>query len=131
MRRWAQALQGGYYLVTGVWPLLHFRSFTAASGPKPDRFQTQVAGALFAAVGLALLGGERGTRGSRLLSGGVAAAALAMESAYRRYLPRVFALDAALQSMFLAAAVTPLQSDRRHPTDLALRRAPDRGHPSG
>lgn len=107
MRRRVHALQGGYYLATGLWPLAHFRSFTALSGPKPDRFQTQATGALFAATGLALLAGGPATRGLRLLSGATAGSALAMEVAYRRYLPRVFLLDAVLQSAFLAVALKP------------------------
>ena len=113
MRRWAQVLQGGYYLMTGLWPLAHFRSFTALSGPKPDRFQTQATGALFAATGLALLTGDCATRGLRLLAGATAGSALAMEVAYRRYLPRVFLLDAVLQSAFLSAALRSHHGGRR------------------
>jgi hypothetical protein len=105
-----QRLQGGYYLVTGLWPLVHFRSFTALSGPKPDRFQTQTTGALFAAIGFALLVGEPATRGMRTLSGGTAVAAIGAELAYRRYLPRVFALDGVLQAACLAVAAMPPRS---------------------
>lgn len=119
MQRSAQVLQGGYYLVTGLWPLVHFRSFTALTGPKPDRFQTQATGALFAANGLALLAGEPATRGMRLLAGGTAAAALAMELAYRRHLRRVFLLDAVLEGAFLLrnlwhARGTPSATPLRH-----------------
>ncbi len=98
-------MQGGYYLVTGLWPLLHFPSFTAVVGPKPDRFQTQVAGALFAAIGLTLLAGEPGSRTARVLSGATAVSAIGMTTAYRRQLPDVFWGDAALEAVFLTRAL--------------------------
>jgi hypothetical protein len=33
-------LQGGYYLVTAVWPILDIRSFQAVTGPKTDHIKT-------------------------------------------------------------------------------------------
>jgi hypothetical protein len=34
--RWLAGLQGAYFLVTGVWPLVHMPSFLAVTGPKTD-----------------------------------------------------------------------------------------------
>lgn len=47
--------QGGYYAVSGLWPLFHMRSFTAVTGPKTDLWLVQSFGLLVAAVGAALL----------------------------------------------------------------------------
>jgi hypothetical protein len=33
-------LQGGYYLITGVWPLVHVESFQRVTGPKTDHLVT-------------------------------------------------------------------------------------------
>lgn len=46
--------QAGYYLVTGVWPLLHLRSFEALTGPKADRWLVKTVGGLVASTGAAL-----------------------------------------------------------------------------
>ncbi|NJC68578.1 hypothetical protein HC031_02395 [Planosporangium thailandense] len=105
MNRRLLAAQGGYYLVTGVWPLLHFRSFTTVAGPKPDRFQTQVAGALFAAAGLALLAGRPLETGTRVLSGATAAAAMLMDLAYLPRIRKIFLAEACVEAAFLAAAL--------------------------
>jgi hypothetical protein len=47
--------QGGYYAVSGLWPLFHMRSFTAVTGPKTDLWLVQAFGLLVAAVGAVLL----------------------------------------------------------------------------
>src|SRR5436190_16506029 len=66
---WMTALlwiQGIYYLVTGVWPLVSIDTFLAVTGPKTDHLQSphpalidhwlvMTAGVLITAIGLALL----------------------------------------------------------------------------
>lgn len=52
---WLTAAQGAYYVVTGLWPVVHLPSFATVAGPKPDAFQTRVTGALFAVIGASLL----------------------------------------------------------------------------
>lgn len=59
LSRTAAALQGVFYLVTGVWPILHIHSFMAVTGPKVDLWLVKTVGALAAAIGLTLLGGAR------------------------------------------------------------------------
>lgn len=51
----ATRLRGGYYLAGGLWPLIHFRSFEDVTGPKPDRIVTEIAPALYVAIGTSLL----------------------------------------------------------------------------
>jgi hypothetical protein len=53
-RRLALA-QGAFYLVTGVWPVLHLRSFLAVTGPKTDLWLVQTVGSLLAVIGGGLL----------------------------------------------------------------------------
>jgi hypothetical protein len=54
MRR-APFAQGLFYVVTGLWPVIHLRSFEAVAGRKRDRWLVQTTGALIAAIGVSLL----------------------------------------------------------------------------
>ena len=47
--------QGGYYMATGLWPIVHFRSFEAVTGPKVDDWLVRMVGLLAATIGTALL----------------------------------------------------------------------------
>src|SRR5437763_87401 len=46
--------QGLYYLLTGLWPLLHMRSFEAVTGPKTDTWLVQTVGVLVVVIGGAM-----------------------------------------------------------------------------
>lgn len=60
-------IQGVYFLVTGVWPLLHMPSFLAVTGPKADLWLVQAVGVLVAVIGAVLmLGARRRTIGPEL-----------------------------------------------------------------
>ena len=47
--------QGGYYLITGLWPLIHLPSFEAVTGPKVDDWLVRMVGLLAATIGTTLL----------------------------------------------------------------------------
>ena len=53
--RRADLLQGGYWLVAGLWPVLHLRSFVGVTGPKSDDWLVRTVGGLIACVGAVLL----------------------------------------------------------------------------
>jgi hypothetical protein len=46
---------GIYYLVTGLWPLLHISSFMFVTGPKTDLWLVKMVGLLAASTGVCLL----------------------------------------------------------------------------
>ena len=48
------AFQSAYYGLTGIWPILHLRSFEAITGPKIDDWLVHMVGLLAAAIGLVL-----------------------------------------------------------------------------
>ena len=52
-------LQGVYFFLAGVWPLLHMPSFLAVTGPKVDLWLVKTVGVLIAVIGAALLLGAR------------------------------------------------------------------------
>ena len=53
-RRRLIALQAGYYLATGLWPLVHMPSFEAVTGPKTDDWLVRMVGLLAGVIGAAL-----------------------------------------------------------------------------
>jgi hypothetical protein len=62
MLRKLALIQGLFYLVTGVWPLLNIESFQAVTGPKTDLWLVRTVGVLIAVVGVVLLLSYRSRR---------------------------------------------------------------------
>jgi hypothetical protein len=58
-RRWVLSGQGGYYVITGLWPLLHFSSFTSVVAFRVNPFQAHVFAAVIIVVGGSLLEAAR------------------------------------------------------------------------
>lgn len=48
-------VQGAFWFVTGVWPLVHMASFLAVTGPKHDLWLVRAMGTLIGVVGATLL----------------------------------------------------------------------------
>jgi hypothetical protein len=51
--------QGGYFIATGLWPILHLRSFEAVTGPKLEGWLVKMVGALATSIGATLLAASR------------------------------------------------------------------------
>lgn len=47
-------VQGGYWAVTGIWPLVHMPSFLWVSGPKEDLWLVRTVGLLLTLIGVVL-----------------------------------------------------------------------------
>jgi hypothetical protein len=100
--------QGIYFLVTGVWPLIHMRSFEQVTGPKVDRWLVQTAGVLISVIGATLLQGAR--RGAawpelRLLGVGSAAGLAGIDLVHvaRGRIAPVYLLDALAEGLIIVA----------------------------
>ena len=98
--------QGVYYVLTGLWPLLHPSSFLAVTGPKTDLWLVQTFGALILAAGAALLCATlRGlpTPEVRVLAVGAAIALILCEVwfVHRGAISRVYLLDAAAHALLV------------------------------
>ena len=104
--RFLAALQGFYFLVTGVWPLVHMESFLAVTGSKTDLWLMQTVGALIAVVGVTLLvaaGSGRVTCEVAVLGAGAALALGAVDVIFvvRDVIRPIYLADAAPEAVFV------------------------------
>jgi len=100
-------LMGWYYLVTGIWPLLHIRSFEWITGRKTDKWLVKAVGGLVTTTGATLLlAAERDAVGPEVatLAVGNAVALTAVDVVYvaKRRIRWVYLLDAVLEIALLA-----------------------------
>ena len=97
-------LQGLYFLVTGIWPLLSMRTFEAVTGPKVDRWLVKTVGVLVAVIGASLLAdARRPSRGSQVLGVGSAAALGGVDVVYspRGRISKIYLLDAVVEALLI------------------------------
>jgi hypothetical protein len=95
-------LQGTYFLATGLWPIVHLRSFERVVGPKVDTWLVKTFGALVSAVGATLLASSferRPSRQAAILGVGSALAIGAAETIYvsKGKISPVYLVDAAVE----------------------------------
>lgn len=99
-------IQGGYFLLTGVWPLFSINTFMAVTGPKTDLWLVKTVGAVLAVIGAALITAgaeEEVTPAIALLAAGSAAALAAVDVVYasRRIISRIYLADAAAEAALI------------------------------
>lgn len=99
-------LQGSYFLITGIWPILHMKSFEKISGPKHDHWLVKTVGTLIAVTGGVLLSAVR--RKSiplevTKLAQGQALALGTVDVIYstRGRISKIYLLDAFIESLIL------------------------------
>ena len=105
---WVAAVQGHYFFVTGVWPLVSMRTFLAVTGPKVDLWLVRTVGLLIAVVGATLLLAAWRSAVSpevATLAVGSAAALGGVDAYYVAVgrIPRVYLLDAVAEAALIAA----------------------------
>lgn len=99
-------VQGAFWLATGLWPLVHYRSFEAVTGPKKDDWLVKTVGALIATVGGTLLvsaGRREPAREAALLGAAAAAAIVLVDLRFvaRGRISKVYLLDVVAETPFL------------------------------
>lgn len=112
--------QGTFWLAAGTWPLVHYRSFTAVTGPKRDDWLVKTIGGLIAVVGGTLLAAGLRARVTREIAALGAAAAASLAWADVRYVSRgriasAYLLDAFAEAPFLAGWTAFLASGAARP----------------
>lgn len=100
-------VQGAYFMITGLWPLLHLRSFLALTGPKRGTWLLKTVAVLILAIGGTLLAAGRRSRPSgdaALLAASSALGLTTIDVYYvaRRVIRPVYLLDALVECGFVA-----------------------------
>jgi hypothetical protein len=112
------AAHGLFNLLTGLWPLFHYRSFEAVTGPKTDDWLVKCVGGLGAAAGYAQLRAgrsEEGKAAARRIGAGTAATFAAIDLVYATTgrISRIYLLDAVVELFWLLAWATAPGRRRR------------------
>ena len=99
---WLCVVQAIYFGVTGLWPILHIRSFMVLTGPKTDLWLVRTVGLLVTVIAIVLAAAaKRGqiTLEIALLAVGTASALTLVDVVYvvRRVIARIYLLDAAAE----------------------------------
>ncbi|WP_375769561.1 hypothetical protein NR798_01380 [Archangium gephyra] len=93
--------QGVFFLATGLWPIVHLRSFEAVTGPKLEGWLVKTVGALIAVVGGTLLAAGLRRRLQPELLALAAGSAASLAAVDLRYSPQrispVYLLDAVVE----------------------------------
>lgn len=102
--------QAMFYVVTGIWPIVHMRSFEWITGPKVDRWLVKTVAGLVTVVGGALglaASSNRVTPEVRFLAVGTAVALACVDIVYVRHrrIRSVYLLDAAANLSLATAMV--------------------------
>lgn len=105
---WLAVIQAVYFLVTGIWPIVHLRSFMAVTGPKIDKWLVKTVGAIVTVIGVVIgIAALRGTVGIEIfaLAAGSAAALGAVDAIYvvKRVIPRIYLADAVAEALLIVA----------------------------
>jgi hypothetical protein len=102
--------QSAYFLGTGIWPLVHRRSFEAVTGPKTDFWLARTVGVTVACIGGTLLLAERRgrlTRELQVLAAATAAGLAAIDVVYvaRERISRMYLVDAVIEAALAVRAM--------------------------
>ena len=123
MPSFARLVLGGqacYYILTGVWPVLHMGSFEAITGPKADDWLVKMVGLLAATIGVTLAVAVRNRRWSvevRTLSvlSALSFAAIDLRYALTGRISPIYLADAAAELFLAALLVGAILLARRRP----------------
>jgi hypothetical protein len=110
-------VQGIYYLLTGLWPLLNLSSFEAVAGPKTDGWLVRAVGLLVAvdaAVLLLAAWRRRETAEIAMLAIGSAVALTAIDlwQVLRGVISQIYLCDAVAEAVLLAGWVRLLAPEK-------------------
>ena len=114
------ATQGLFFVTTGLWPVIHIRSFEAVTGGKRDKWLVKTVGLMIGCIGGALLAATRSPRVPKEIAvlGATAPAALAaIDVVYtaRRTIPKIYLLDALVELGLVVAWTTLYPRAQRRP----------------
>jgi hypothetical protein len=99
---------GTYNLVSGLWPIVHLRSFERVFGPKADEWLVHTVAGLLAVIGCSQIRGTASVEGqdiARRLGIGTSATLLAIDLIYvpKGRLSKMYLLDAVVEAAWIRA----------------------------
>jgi hypothetical protein len=108
--------QGIYYFITGVWSLIHLRSFQKVTGPKTDLWLVKTVGVIVGVIGIVLcVSGlrQRTPPEVPLLAIGSAAGLTGIDVVYvaKGRISPIYLLDALAELLLIAAWVVALADE--------------------
>lgn len=115
--------QGAFYFASGIWPIIHLRSFLIVTGPKTDTWLVQTVGALLAVFGIALLLVSRRPRIElewRFLGAAIPLVLAAVDVIFvaRDVIPPIYLADAVAEILFaltwIGCSVYPVRTPYPH-----------------
>ena len=114
----AATAQGGYFVATGLWPLVHMPSFELVTGRKREDWLVKTVGGVVAVIGGVLLDAARKRRVGRTaatLAIGSAAVLAGVDVVYvaQRRISPVYLLDAAVELGLVGLWAAGLGAQRR------------------
>lgn len=96
-------IQGVFYLVTGLWPLIHIDSFQLVTGPKTDLWLVRTVGVLVTVIGAALVSASRGRRITSEITLLAVGSALGLAA-----IDLIYALSGRISAIYLADAAAEI-----------------------
>lgn len=105
-------VQGLYYLLTGLWPLIHIGSFMYVTGPKTDTWLVKMVGFLSMSIGASLIIAVKNKERPWTLSCCTALSFMIIDNYYALdgRISKVYLADAALELIFLLAVLLSLRN---------------------
>jgi hypothetical protein len=99
-------LQGSFNIVSGLWPLVHMRSFEAVSGPKTDKWLVRTVSGLLVTIGMVQFLSRDHAEDvamAKRLGIGTAATLAAIDVIYaaKGRISKIYLLDAAVEILWI------------------------------
>lgn len=113
------AIQGLYYFITGLWPIVYMSGFLAFTGPKVDLWLVRTVGWLLVVSGIVLMmaAARRKQRCAEIASLGIGNAVVLGVAdtffALTGQIPGVYLLDAAAEAIFVVLWIRYLWRSER------------------
>lgn len=111
-------LQGLYFFLTGIWPLVSIDTFQMVTGPKTDLWLVRTVGVLIAVIGAVLLAAvwrRRATAEVVLLALASAVSLIGVDVMFvlRQVIDRIYLLDAAAEAVLVVLWIGALVIEAR------------------
>jgi hypothetical protein len=109
-------LQGIYYLATGLWPVIHIKSFMDVSGYKTDIWLVKMVGLLTVAIAVTILLNYRKEKRITTQLGVLSALAYVIIDVYYSLagvISKIYLADAAIEIIIIALLLLSINAERQ------------------